>query len=403
MGDGTGAPRRLTVMQIIPALDSGGAELGTVQIGQGLVAAGHRAVVVTRGGRMEKDLADCGATPIHRDVGTKNPLRIVANGFMLARLAREHDADLLHVRSRAPAWSTLIASALTGLPYVATYHTIYRENSALKRLYNSAMVRGRRVIAVGDEAAKAIRARYGLDEARVATIHRAVDLALFDPAKVTPARKAALAAIWGLAGDDEVVLLPGRLVHRKGLHVMVRAAKRLVEAGHDRLVVIAAGDDQGKTRYRDEVVSQIAALGLGRHVRLVGHCDDMPAAYALSRVAVSAAVESEGLQRAMLEAQAMGVPVVVSDVGSGVEAVQAPPRVPEAQASGLNVPAGDDAALADAVSGLLRLPVDRYAALSARAAAWSRGRFSRETFVAKTLALYREVVAEAAGEANPSR
>ncbi|NJL08697.1 MAG: glycosyltransferase family 4 protein [Methylacidiphilales bacterium] len=310
-----GPAERLTVMQIIPALESGGAELGTVQVAEALCKAGHRALVVSRGGRMEKPILACGAELIRRDVASKNPLTIIANGVRLALLARKEGVDVLHVRSRAPSWSTLIASKLTGIPYIGTYHTIYREQGGLKNLYNSGVVRGARVIAVGDETAAVVRQRYPfLPEARIVTIHRAVDLAEFDPAAVTVARKTALAEAWRLPAGAEVALLPGRLVHRKGHHVFIRAIHRLVEGGRDNLVGVCAGDDQGKSRYREEMEALAASLDLEDHIRFAGHCEDMPAAYALSRVAVSAAVESEGLQRAILEAQAMGVPVVVSDV-----------------------------------------------------------------------------------------
>ncbi|BAR99164.1 glycosyltransferase [Blastochloris viridis] len=382
-------------MQIIPALESGGAELGTVQVAEALTAAGHRALVVSRGGRMETPIVACGAELIRLDVASKNPIAIIANGFKLAALARKERVDVLHVRSRAPSWSTLIASKLTGIPYIGTYHTIYREQSGLKNLYNSGVVRGARVIAVGDETAAVIRQRYAIPDARTVTIHRAVDLTIFDPAAVTAARKAALATAWGLAEGAEVVLLPGRLVHRKGHHVLIRAIHRLVEGGRDNLVGICAGDDQGRSRYHDEMVALVGNLGLNDHVRFIGHCEDMPAAYALSRVAVSAAVESEGLQRAILEAQAMGVPVVVSDVGSGTEVVRATPRVPESEITGYNVQAGDPEALAEAIDRVLRLAPDDYAALSRRASTWVRGSFSHDIFTSKTLALYREVVAEA--------
>ena len=387
--------RRLTVMQIIPGLESGGAELGTIQVAEALREAGHRALVVSRGGRMESTLHRCGAELIRHNVASKNPFTIIANGFWLASLARKEHVDVLHVRSRAPAWSTLIASKLTGIPYIGTYHTIYREQNALKKLYNSGVIRGARVIAVGDETAAAMRQRYNLPESRLVTIHRAVDLPVFDPAALTEERKAALAKEWKLPPGAEVALLPGRIVHRKGHHVFIRAIHRLVQGGRDHLIGVCAGDDQGKPRYREEVEALTQSLGMTGHIRFVGHCDDMPAAYALSRVAVSAAVESEGLQRAMLEAQAMGVPVVVSDIGSGVEVVRAPPAVPYHEVTGFNSPAGDAEALAERIDRVLRLTAEDYAEMSERAKTWARGNFSHEVFTTKTLALYEEVVAEA--------
>lgn len=386
------ADKRLTVLQIIPAMRSGGAELGCLQVAEALVEAGHRALVISEGGRMVDDLARVGAEHITASMATKNPWRMRANARLLAGLIRREKIDLLHARSRAPAWSAWAAAGQVGVPFLTTYHSGYSERNALKRLYNSVMVKGARVIAVSDWIADLIASRYGTPRSRIAVIHRVVDTERFDAVRVSEDRKAALRQAWGLSGDAPVILLTGRVTRRKGHDVLARAAARLKD--EVPFICICAGDDQAGTSYRAEMDRLIATLGLGDGFRFVGHVDDMPAAYALASVSVSAATAPEGFQRAMLESQAMGVPVAVSDEGPGVEVVRAPPRVREKEATGYNFGSGDAAALARALRALLTMPDAERRAMGRRGRDWVRGTYSRETLTRATLALYQDVVRE---------
>jgi len=387
----------LTVVQVIPDLQSGGAGRGVVQVAEALVAAGHRAIVVSEGGRLEADLAGIGATLVRLPVATKNPSQIVVNAHRLAALARATRADLLHVQSRAPAWSCLLAAKLASVPFIATYDSSYREQHALKRLYNSVMVRGARVIAQGERLANLIEARYGTPRERIALIDRGVDLALFDPARVDAARREAIARAWGLSPGERVVLLPGRLTRRKGPSILVDAALRLREAGLKSFVCVLAGEDQNRGRHAAELWDRVHQSNLTEIIRFVGHCADMPAAYALADIAVSTVLPPGGPQRAMLEAQAMGVPVVVSDAGACGEVVLAPPVAAEARATGLLYPAGNAGELAQTLFKVLAMGEPARRAMGVRGRAFVASRFPRQAFTERMLAVYAEVAAARRG------
>ena len=315
----------LTVVQVIPDLQAGGAGMSVVQVAEALVTHGHRAIIVSEGGRMEADIARIGASFVRLPVASKNPSQIVANGRRLAALARNEKADLLHAQSRAPAWSCLLAGRLASVPYIATCDNLYREQNPLKRLYNSAIVRGARVIALGNGLAEMIERRYGTPREKIAVVDRTVDLAAFDPTLVSEERIEALRRQWGVNAGDRVVLLPGRLTRRKGAEVLVGAAKRLQEAGLKNFICVIAGEEQPGTRYASELWDRVHQSGLAEVVRIAGHCRDMPAAYAVADLAVSTVLPPGGPQRAMLEAQAMAKPVIVSDAGGRDEILLAPP------------------------------------------------------------------------------
>ena len=330
----------LTIVQVIPDLQAGGAGASVVQVAEALVTEGHRAIVVSEGGRMEAELARIGATFVRLPVASKSPKQIVANGRRIAAIARDAHADVLHAQSRAPAWSCLLAGKLAAIPYVATCDNLYGEQNPLKRFYNTAIVRGARVIALGDALARMIEERYGTPRSKIAVVERGVDLSAFDRTNVSEERIDALARNWGVTRGDRVVLLPGRLTRRKGADTLVAAARRLREAGLKNFVIVLVGEEQAGTRYAAELWDRVHQSELSEFVRIVGHCSDMPAAYALADIAVSTVLKPGGPQRAMLEAQAMGTPVVVSDAGGREEILLAPPFVSEDRATGFLYPAG---------------------------------------------------------------
>jgi glycosyltransferase involved in cell wall biosynthesis len=383
-------PSALTVVQVIPDLQSGGAGTSVVQVAEALVAHGHRAIVVSEGGRMEADLARIGASFVRLPVASKNPSQIIANGRRLAALARDAHADLLHAQSRAPAWSCLLAGRLASVPYIATCDNLYREQNPLKRIYNSAIVRGARVIALGNGLAQMIERRYGTPREHIAVVERSVDLSAFDPAGVSAERIETLARNWGVKAGDRVVLLPGRLTRRKGADVLVAAAKRLHEAGLRNFVCVLAGEEQQGTRYAAELWDRVHQFGLSDVVRIVGHCPDMPAAYALADITVSTVLPPGGPQRAMLEAQAMATPVVASSVGGEEEVLLA---TPESRATGLLYPAGNAGELAQALFKVLAMGAPARTAMGERGRVFVTSRFPRQAFTDRILSVYAEVAA----------
>lgn len=386
---------RRTVLQILPGLETGGAERTAVDVAAALVAAGHRALVASEGGRMVAELEAAGAEHLVFPAATKNPVSMLANVGRLAGLIRREGVDLVHARSRAPAWVALAAARRTGVPFVTTFHGAYREASRLKNLYNSVMARGDAVIANSAWTAAEIAARHPFAAGRIVTIPRGSDLSAYAPGVVPAERVAAVAAQFGLPveGGRPVLLHLARLTGWKGQRVLIDAAARLVADGHD-VVVVLAGDAQGRDGYVDDLKRRIAAAGLGDRVRLAGHCDDVPAALALATVAVVPSTEPEAFGRAAVEAQAAGVPVVATDHGAAAETVLAPPTAPADLRTGWRVPPGDAAALAAAITEALALGPAERQALAARAHAHVTAAYGVDAMTAATLDVYRRLLAD---------
>ena len=383
---------RPVILQVIPDLDTGGAERTTVDVAAALVARGWRALVVSEGGRLVPELEAAGAEHVALPVASKNPLVILANAKRLEKLVRERGVALIHARSRAPAWSALLAARRAGVPFVTTYHGIYKQTNALKGLYNSVMARGDAVIANSRYTAELIAARHGFARDRMTVIHRGSDLNALAPGAVTPERKAAMAAQFGPVDDRPVLLQLARLTGWKGQGVLISAMEILKQRGGPVPLAILAGDDQGRAGYTAELRAQIASAGLQEDVRLVGHCADVPAALSLSSLSVVPSTEPEAFGRAAVEAQAAGVPVIVSDLGAVPETVLAPPEVPDGERTGWRVPAGNPEALATAIETVLALSPEAHAGLCQRAATHVQGQFTVEAMCAATLETYAKLL-----------
>ena len=369
------------ILQVLPALRSGGVERGTLEIAEAQIAAGFRAIVASAGGEMVPALEALGAKHITLPLTAKSPWAMWRNAAALAALARAEGVALIHARSRAPAWSALIAARRLGLPFVTTYHGAYNEGFPGKRLYNSVMARGDRVIAISHFIADLIRARHGVEEARLRIIPRGVDLRRFDPALVSPARLAALRAAWGVAEGQPIIMLPARVTRWKGQMVLVEAMAQLPG---DALALLV-GDAAERPAFQAELQARIAGLGLQDRVRLVGHATDMPAALMLADVVVHASTDAEAFGRTVIEAQAMARPVIASDLGA--------PRETVAEGiTGWRTPPGDAAALAAALSRALAMTDSERAALGARARAAVLSGYTTAAMQAATMATYRELL-----------
>jgi len=377
-----------TILQVIPNLDTGGAERTAVDIAAALAARGDMALVASEGGRMEEELKAAGGELIELPLASKNPLTMAANARRLAQIVTARKVDIVHARSRAPAWSALFACRMTGTPFVTTYHGIYGQRSALKGLYNSVMARGDAVIANSGYTAELISERHGTPKSRITTIYRGTDLSRFDPGSIGADRLEALRGTWGIAEGRPIVLNVARLTSWKGQEVLIEAAGRIAQKADFALVL--AGDAQGREEYRARLLAQIERLGLAGRVVLPGHTQDVPAALALSRIAVVASTEPEAFGRFAVEAQAMGLPTIVSDLGPARETVLAPPEAGEAARSGWRVPAGDAGALAAALERALGLTHVEREELARRARAHA-ATFSLAAMTAATLKLYDEI------------
>ena len=390
MAEDKTAASRPTILQIIPELDTGGAELSAVEIADAIVRAGGRALVLSEpGGRLVSKVVAAGGEAVPFPAASKNPLRMLANGGAIARLVRREGVHLVHARSRAPAWSALLAARRARVPFVTTYHGAYNETNAAKRLYNSVMARGDLVIANSRYTSDLIAGRYGTPRERIAVVHRGIDPARLDPAGVGSDRVAALRARWGVAAGDPVVLQMARLTAWKGQGVLVEAAARLQQAGSlGAAVIVLAGDAQGRTAYAEGLRHQIAQAGLGERVRLVGHVEDVAAAYLAAHATVVASIEPEAFGRTAVEAAAMGCPVIATAIGAPPETVLAEPAVARDSITGWLVPPLDAGALAKRLAEVLALGPPERSAIAARARARVLGQFTVGAMQRRTLAVY---------------
>jgi glycosyltransferase involved in cell wall biosynthesis len=382
-----------TILQIIPRLDAGGAERTTIDVAAALVRAGARALVASEGGRLASELQAVGGVLAPFPAATKNPFAMALNVPRLARLIAEERVDLIHARSRAPAWVALGACRRVGRPFVTTYHGAYGGRSALKLSYNSVMARGDVVIANSQYTAEAIERLYPFARGRLSVIPRGTDLARFAPAAVERARVMRLRESWGVAPHERVVLQAARLTEWKGQRVLIEAARLLKERGLADVRCVLAGDAQGRDSYARDLDARIRRAGLEGTVTRVGHCHDMPAALVAASVVAVPSTAPEAFGRSAVEAQAMGTMVVVSDSGAAPETVLAPPEAPAQGRTGWRVPPGDAAALADALMSALTLGATARDAIALRARAHVEANFSLEQMTEKTLAVYRAALA----------
>jgi glycosyltransferase involved in cell wall biosynthesis len=371
------------VLQVLPALGSGGVERGTVEMAAALRQVGWRALVASSGGPLVAELQALGAEHVTLPLDQKSPLTLWWNAGGLEELVLREKVAIIHARSRAPAWSAWLAARRTGAHFVTTYHGTYNEDLPWKRHYNSIMARGERVIAVSRFIADHVQERHGTPAERIRVIHRGVDPARFDPAAVAPERVAALREAWQLPAGAKVVLLPARLTRWKGQAVLVEALPKLPP----QVVAVLVGG--GKAEFRQELLDLAAKLGVPDRIRLVGHLEDMPAALLAADVVAHCSTDPEAFGRTVIEAMAMARPVVASGIG-------APPELLRHGHDGWLVPPGFPEALADAIGVVLALPESERRAIGERAREEVLARFTTRRMQQATLDLYWELLNQAA-------
>jgi glycosyltransferase involved in cell wall biosynthesis len=372
--------RKAAVLQVLPQLVAGGVERGTVDVAAALVAAGWRAIVASAGGPMVHELERVGATHVTLPLASKNPFVIRANIDRLVAVIRNLNVDIVHARSRAPAWSARYAAKRAGRHFVTTFHNAYGSGSILKHRYNAVMASGERVIAISRFVAEHAASVYHVPAERLRVIPRGVDLNRFDADKVRPERIIPLMKAWRLPDGVPVILLPGRLTRWKGQLVLIEAMARL-----RRPEVHAVILGSGSARYRRELEEAVTRSGAGGNFRFVDDCADIAAAYMLADVVVSASTSPEGFGRVIVEAQAMGRPVIATAHGGAQETV-----VPGE--TGWLVPPSDPVALARALEQALDQDNAARKAMAAQQLAHVRTHFTSALMAKRTLAVYEELV-----------
>ncbi|MDJ0951885.1 MAG: glycosyltransferase family 4 protein [Alphaproteobacteria bacterium] len=372
------------ILQVLPSLETGGGgvERSAIDVARALSIAGWRPIVASAGGAMKHQIDRAGAVHIELPLATKNPLSMYRNIGRLARVIAEHGVELVHARSRAPAWSARAAARRAGIPFVTTVHGTHDAGWIGKRLYNSVMASGDLVITNSGFTRNHLMGQQRIDPDKVRVIPRGIDLELFDPDRVSAERMIQLTQAWRLPDDQQVIMLPGRLTRWKGQGVLIDALAKL---GRRDVRCVLVGSDQGRRRYRAELENKVTAAGLQGVVQFTDHCADMPAAYRLADVVVSASTDPEAFGRVAVEAQAMGRPIIATAHGGSKETI-----LP--QATAWLVPPGDADALAAALDEALALDKETREAAALEKQTYVRAVFSRDLMSQRTLEVYRELL-----------
>lgn len=370
------------VLQVIPSLGAGGAEQGCIDVAAELVKSGAKSIVVSHGGRRIPEILRGGSVHIDLPVDSKNPYVMWRNIGRLKKIIRDYDVDIVHARSRAPAWSALKACEGTRTRFMTTCHAPFNISGSAKKFYNSSIARGEIVIAISEYVRDYLTENYEIDPRDIRVIHRGIAIEKFNPAAVAPAHLIRMSKEWRLPDGCQIVMMPGRLTRWKGHLVLIDA---MAMVGREDVYCVLIGDDQGRSEYRAEVETAIRDKNLEGRVRIVGHCSDMPAAYMLSNIVVSASTDPEGFGRVPVEAQAMGRPIIATNHGGAKETI-----IPGE--TGWLVPPGDAKAMADAINKALAMDADQRAAMAFKAMENVADNFTRARMVDQTMDVYAELL-----------
>lgn len=371
-----------TILQVLPKMhQTGGVERGTVEVASAIESHGWKALVASAEGEMCAKLRAVGVEHIALPLDTKNPLKIWRNAAKLEKVIKQYQVDIVHARSRAPAWSAWLACQRTGTKFITTFHGQYTIQNKWKHRYNEVMVKGRLVIAVSNFIKQHMLDNYEVDERKIRVIHRGVDLSSFGPDKFGRGRMEMLLKEWNIP-DLPVILYPGRVTRWKGQDVFVEALAKL---GHKNFFAALVGDDQQHPAFREEVEALVRKHKLEGHVCMVGSTPHMCEAYQLAKIVVATSVEPEAFGRVAIEAQAMGKPVIATNHGGACETVID-------GETGLLVEPGNVDQLAKAIGYVLQLGEDELEIIGA-AGMENAKNFSTQQMCEKVLAVYQEVLA----------
>jgi glycosyltransferase involved in cell wall biosynthesis len=375
--------RPLTILQVIPALKSGGVEIETLEIAAAILAAGGRPLIASAKGELSTDPRTKGVILKTLPLNTKNPLQIWRNAKLLKELIRKEKVDIVHARSRGPAWSAFKAAKELGIPFITTYHAAYKSRSFFKTLYNSVMAAGDRVIAISPFIERHIKTKYArfrwFDPSKLRLIPRGIDLEYFNPETVSPAH---LRQEWNLPPKARVILLPGRISKSKGQDTLIKALA-LMESPNTVLILL--GSAQGHEAYRDTLLHLAASLNLKDRVKWFPAISDLAPAYQLADVIVCPSHTPEGFGRLIVEAQAMKKPIIATDHGAASDLI-------ENRKTGWLVPPQDEKTLAKVLDQVLALPEKELAVMGKRERTWAEAHFSRNAMLSKTIEVYKEVI-----------
>ncbi|MGY9051624.1 MAG: glycosyltransferase [Alphaproteobacteria bacterium] len=317
-------PKAANIMQVAPAIDIGGAEQTCVEISSALSQCGLKSYLASSKGRLLGEYYATGGVHINLPLKNKNPFSLIKNTFSLIHFIKKYNINIIHARSRAPAWSAYLASKITRCQFITTYHGIYGENNRLKRFYNSVMARGDIVIANSGFTKKIIMERYNTPEYKISVIHRGVDTEKFNRKNIDVNHIKNLMSNWKIDKDTSIILLPGRVTEWKGHKIALEAVSRIKKNNTGKFKLIFTGDDKKHKSYVEELKSLIRDLKLEEEVLFTGHTNNIENMLYIADVVLSVSVKPEAFGRIIAEAQSMGKPVIATDIGPVREILSIP-------------------------------------------------------------------------------
>ena len=316
---------KLKVLQVIPKLGYGGAETGCYDLAHYLPENNCLSYIVTSGGELLKFVDQKKVKVIKLPVHSKNPVMILFNSIALIFIILFHNISIVHARSRAPAWSCLIAVKITRRKFVTTFHGTYNFNNLIKKFYNSVMVRSNLVIAGSNFIFSHIKdnySKYLASKKKFLVIFRGINVDYFDPSTTLDAEENDLLSSWGLTRDKKLILMPGRLTSWKGQEIFIEALNLVnKELGYKSFYAVILGSDQGRDIYSKKIKRLTEQYRLTNQIKFIEHCKNMPLAYKISDLVISASIEPEAFGRVAIEAQSMEKPIIASDIGGSNETI----------------------------------------------------------------------------------
>ena len=372
------------IVQILPALNRGGVERGTVEVADAIVKNGWKSVVISNGGLLTSQLKRVGATVYEVPVHRKNPFLWGSARRQIKRILQQEGADIVHVRSRAPAWIALPAANSLGIATVSTVHSKFAPANIFKKIYNGKMLKADRVIAISHFVENEIFTHYGKSGVaeKLSVIHRGVDLGMFDPKAVNQQRIIAEADRLGLPDDKSIIMLPARATSWKGHEILIQA---LAQLSDKNAILLLLGIEDGPPAYAEKLRTIAVRYGLGGRVRIGAGSRDMPAALMLADVVAMPSIKPEPFGRVAIEALAMGRPVVAFRHGGAVESID------EGRTGWLADPLSVDS-LAEALQTALSLTPRKRRALAKDARQQMTDQFSKDMMCERTLAVYKSLL-----------
>ena len=315
----------LKVLQVIPKLGYGGAETGCYDIAHYLPENNCKSFIVTSGGELTKFIDRKKVKLIRLPVHSKNPFLILLNSIILVFIILFYNISIVHARSRAQAWSCLIATKLTGRKFVTTFHGTYNFNGKIKKFYNSVMVRSDLIIAGSNFIFSHIKENYSEylnSEKKFLVIFRGINVDYFDPSTKLESEEKKLLKKWEINKEKKIILLPGRLTSWKGQKLFIEAINLTkMELGYEAFHAVILGNEQGRGLYKKKLIRLVEQYRLTNQIKFIDECKDMALAYQVSDIIVSASIEPEAFGRVAVEAQSMEKMIIASNIGGSNETI----------------------------------------------------------------------------------